>query len=116
VRAYLVHDDILKEAGVEVPETWDEVLAVGSAVEDATGSTFYGVTGTGVRMPQELVVYLAQKGLSIAEEQADGTYTNTWNDNPDELAAAAEVFQFYSDLVESGAASPNSPTYGWEET
>ncbi|HLT66786.1 MAG TPA: extracellular solute-binding protein, partial [Microbacterium sp.] len=25
-------------------------------------------------------------------------------------------FQFYSDLVESGAASPNSPTYGWEET
>ncbi|MDR3107994.1 MAG: ABC transporter substrate-binding protein, partial [Bifidobacteriaceae bacterium] len=58
-RAYLVHDDILAEAGVSVPKTWEDVLAVGSTVEEATGSSFYGVSGAGVRSPQELVVYLA---------------------------------------------------------
>lgn len=116
VRAYLVHDDLLSEAGVDVPATWEDVLDVGTTVEDATGSSFYGLTGAGVREPQELLVYLAQNGVAIADDQGDGTYANTWNDDPDQLAAAADVFQFYSDLVDSGAASPNSPTYGWEET
>jgi multiple sugar transport system substrate-binding protein len=115
-RAYLVHDDLLAEAGVEVPTTWDEVLAVGSKVDDATGSSFYGLTGAGVREPQELLVYLAQKGLTIAEEQDGGGYANTWNDNPEELEKAASVFQFYKDLMESGAVNENSATYGWEDT
>lgn len=116
VRAYLVHDDLLKKAGVDVPATWEDVLAVGSKVKDATDSSFYGVTGTGVREPQELLVYLAQEGLDIASPAAGGGYENTWNDHPDQLAKATEVFQFYADLLDSGAASPNSPTYGWEET
>lgn len=115
-RAYLVHDDLLAQAGVDVPETWDDVLALGTKVEDATGSSAYGLTGTGVREPQELLVYLAQYDVPIAQEQGDGLYANTWNDDPDELAKAAKVFQFYADLVSSGAANPNSPTYGWEET
>lgn len=115
-RAYLVHDDLLAEAGVEVPTTWDEVLEVGSTVQDATGSSFYGVTGAGVREPQELLVYLAQKGLTIASEKEGGGFENTWAENPDELAKAAEVFQFYEDLMASGAVNPNSATYGWEDT
>jgi ABC-type glycerol-3-phosphate transport system substrate-binding protein len=115
-RAYLVHDDLLAKAGVTVPTTWDEVLAVGPKVSESTDSSFYGVTGSGVREPQELLVYLAQQGLSIAEEQEGGGFANTWNDNPDELAKATEVFQFYSDLMASGAVNPNSATYGWEDT
>ncbi|MCL3777180.1 MULTISPECIES: extracellular solute-binding protein [unclassified Actinomyces] len=114
-RAYLVHDDVIGQAGVTVPKTWDDVLAVGTKVEDATGSSFFGVAGTGVRAPQELLVYLAQYDLDVASE-VDGGYRNTWVDNPDELAKAAKVFDFYGDLIKSGAASPNSPTYGWEET
>jgi ABC-type glycerol-3-phosphate transport system substrate-binding protein len=114
-RAYLVHDDILAKAGVEVPVTWEDVLAVGSKVQDATGSSFYGVSGAGVRSPQELVVYLAQAGVEIAVPQGSG-YRNTWVDNPAELAKAASVFKFYNDLMSSGAINPNSATYGWEET
>ena len=115
VRAYLVHDDMLSKAGVAVPKTWDDVIAVGKKVQDATGASFFGVSGTGVRAPQELLVYLAQEGLVIAAPSGSG-YKNTWNDNPDQLAKAAKVFKFYQDLIKSGAASPNSPTYGWEET
>ncbi|MFV0430265.1 MAG: ABC transporter substrate-binding protein [Arachnia sp.] len=116
VRAYLVHDDIVDEAGVEVPTTWDDVLAVGDTVDAATGSSFYGLTGAGVRMPQELLVYLAQKGLTIASPVDGGGYHNTWAENPEELAKATEVFQFYKDLMASGAVNPNSATYGWEDT
>lgn len=115
-RAYLVHDDILDEAGVAVPETWEEVLAIGSTVQDATGSSLFGIAGSGVRAPQELLVYLAQQGLVIAEEQDGGGYRNTWNEDSGQLARAAKAFQFYVDLVDSGAASSNSATYGWEET
>lgn len=115
-RAYLVHDDLFAEAGVDVPETWDDVLAIGTTIQDATGASAYGVTGTGVREPQELLVYLAQYDVPIAVEQADGLYRNTWNDEPDTLAKAANAFQFYEDLLSSGAANPNSATYGWEET
>lgn len=115
-RAYLVHDDLLDEAGVEVPETWEDVLAIGSSVQDATGSSAFGVAGAGVRAPQELLVYLAQHDLAIAEEQDGGGYRNTWQDDPADLARAAVVFQFYLDLMDSGAVNPNSPTYGWEET
>lgn len=116
VRAYLVHDNILQESGVTVPATWDDVLAVGNKVEQATGNSFFGIAGAGVRSPQELIVYLAQKGLKIAEIQDDGKFKNTWNDDPAQAAKAAEVFKFYQDLISSGAADPNSATFGWEET
>lgn len=115
-RAYLVHDDLFGEAGVEVPTTWDEVLAIGKKIEDKTGSSGFGIAGTGVRSPQELIVFLAQNGVQIANEQPEGGFKNTWVDNPEELAKAAEVFEFYQKLLSSGVANPNSATYGWEET
>lgn len=115
-RALLAHDDMLAEAGVEAPKTWNEILDNGTKVEEATGAYFYGLAAAGVRAPQELLVYLAQKGLVIAEQQSDGGFKNTWNENPDQLAKAAEVFEFYQQMLESGAVNPNSATYGWEET
>lgn len=115
-RAYLVHDDLFKEAGAEVPSTWEEVLALGNKIEEATGSSAFGIAGAGVRAPQELVVFLAQNGVEIATEQPGGGFKNTWLDNPAELKQAAEVFHFYQELISSGAANPNSASYGWEET
>lgn len=84
--------------------------------KDTVGTYPYALACTGVRAPQEMIVYLAQKGLNICEEQADGKYKNTWNDDPDELAKAAEVFQFYLDCIEKGVIDPNSKSYGYEET
>lgn len=115
-RAYLVHDSLFEKAGVSVPETWEDVLAIGSSLEEATGASAYGVAGAGVRAPQELLVYLAQKDLRIAEPQDGGGYRNTWQDEPQQLKAAADVLSFYKGLIDSGAASANSPTYGWEQT
>ena len=115
VRAYLVHADDFAAAKVETPETWEDLLAL---------TDYYGAVGeyptelacTGVRSPQELLVYLAQYDLEIATAQDDGKYKCTWNDNADELEKAAKVFQFYKDLVDNKIIDENSKNWGWEET
>ncbi len=115
LRALLVHADTNSSAGADVPKTWDDLMKLGD-YKQKTGKYPYGIAATGVRSPQELLVYLAQKDLEIATLQADGKYKNTWKDNPDQLKKAAEVFQFYKDLIDKGIVDPNSKTWGWEET
>ncbi|QBE96969.1 ABC transporter substrate-binding protein [Blautia producta] len=116
VRACLIHEDINKEAGIgtESP-TWEELLDMTDYYEK-TGAYPYGITCTGARAPQELLVHLAEYDLEICSEQEGGGYRNTWNENEKELENAAKVFQFYKDLVANGIVDPSSATYGWEET
>ena len=115
VRAYLTHADDLKAAGVQAPKTWDDVLAL-KDYKSKTGKYPTELACTGVRAPQELLVYLAQYGLEIASAQKDGKYKNTWNDDKDQLAKAAKVFQFYKDMFDKGVVDPSAKSWGWEET
>ncbi len=115
VRAYLCHENIMEKGGASVPATWDDVLSM-TDFKDKTGTYPYALACTGVRAPQEMIVYLAQKGLEICSLQDDGMYKNTWKDNADQLAAAADVFQFYKDCIDSGVVDPNSKSFGYEET
>ena len=105
----------MKKGGASVPATWDDVLSM-TDFKDKTGTYPYALACTGVRAPQEMIVYLAQKGLEICSLQDDGMYKNTWKDNADQLAAAADVFQFYKDCIDSGVVDPNSKSFGYEET
>lgn len=116
IRALLYHEEILKEAGLTAPPTtWDELISAAKTVKEKTGKEIFGIAGAGVRSPQELIMYLAQNDVVIAEKQADGKYKNTWQENPDQLAKAAEVFQFYQDLVANNAVKADARTWGWEE-
>lgn len=115
LRAYLVHEDDLKEAGIEVPQTWDDLLAL-EDYYDAQGKYPFQITGTGVRAAQELLVYFAENGVEIASAQEDGLYRNTWNENPDQLASAAAVFQLYQDLFDKGIVNNSAMNWTWEET
>lgn len=115
VRAYLCHSDILSKGNADVPKTWDDVLSM-TDFKNATGSYPYALACTGARAPQEMIVYLAEQGLEICSAQDDGKYKNTWKDNPEELAKAAEVFQFYKDCIDSGVVDANSTSFGYEET
>lgn len=115
LRALLVHTDTNTKAGVTTPKTWEDLMKLGD-YQTKAGKYPYGIAAVGVRSPQELLVYLEQKGLEIATVQADGKYKNTWKENPDQLKKAAEVFQFYKDLLDKKIVDPNSKTWGWEET
>lgn len=116
IRALLVHQDALKAAGLSAPpKTWDELIADAKAIKAKTGKYGFGIAGTGVRSPQELIMYLAQNGVRLAERQADGKYKNTWLDDKAKLAKATEVFAFYKSLIKDGAINPDSASWGWEE-
>ncbi len=116
IRALLYHENILKEAGYDTPPaTWDELLAMGPVVKEKTGKEAFGIAGAGVRSPQELIMYLAQNDVVIAEQMSDGKYKNTWQDQPDQLAKAAEVFKFYKDLLSTKTIKADAKTWGWEE-
>lgn len=115
VRAYQVHGDDMEAAGIEVPATWEDLLAQ-TDYYDNNGKYLTELACTGVRSPQELLVYLAQYDLEIATAQEDGKYRNTWNENEEELAKATKVFQFYQDLIDNNIIDPSSKNWGWEET
>ena len=54
-----------KPAGVAAPpKTWDELIADCQVIKAKTGKFGFGIAGTGVRSPQELIMYLAQNDLS----------------------------------------------------
>lgn len=115
VRAYLTHSKDFEAADATVPETWEDILSL-TNFKDKVDKYPYSFAGKGVREPQELLVYLAQYDLKIAEEQDGGKYKNTWQENPAQLEKAAKVFQFYQDMISEKVADPNSANLGWEET
>lgn len=115
LRALLYHADLLEEAGVEPPKTWDELVSVSQQIQEATGKPGFGIAGRGVRSPQELLMYFGQNGVQVAERKDDGKYRNTWEEDPDAMARAVEVFAFYRRMLDEGAIPPQSTGWGWEE-
>jgi multiple sugar transport system substrate-binding protein len=116
LRAMVYHEDQLKKAGYnEPPKTWNDLLDMAAKVKSATGKFAFGIAGTGVRAPQELIAFLAQNDVLIARPQADGKYKNTWESDPVELKRAAEVFAFYKDMLAKGLIAPDAAGWGWQE-
>ncbi len=115
LRAMLYHADMLKAANVEPPKTWSDLLQAAPKVMAATGKPVYGIAGTGVRAPQELLVFLAQNDVLIARPTADGKYRNSWGDDKQEHSRAAEVFAFYQALQRQHAIAPDAKGWGWQE-
>lgn len=116
LRALLVHQDMLKKAGISAPpKTWDELLTDAPKIKAATGKPAFGIAGTGVRAPQELIMFLAQNGVTIADPTKDGKYRNRWNSDPALLKRAAAVFAFYQKLQSEGAIDPAASGWGYEQ-
>ena len=115
LRAMLYHADMLKAANVEPPKTWQDLLAAAPKITAATGKPAFGIAGTGVRSPQELLMFLGQNEVMVARPSANGKYRNTWGENKDEHARAAEVFAFYKTLMAQKVISPDARSWGWQE-
>ncbi|WP_233809997.1 ABC transporter substrate-binding protein [Paraburkholderia sp. HP33-1] len=116
IRALLYHEDMLKKAGIEAPpKTWDELVSDSEKIRKATGKYGFGIAGTGVRSPQELLMYLAQSNALLARRMSDGKYRNTWGDDPKELANATKVFAFYKELLDKQVIAPEASSWGYEE-
>ena len=116
LRALLYHADMLKQAGVSAPpKTWSELIDDAVSIKQKTGKFGFGIAGTGVRSPQELIMYLAQNNVEIAKQMGDGKYKNNWASDPAAMKRAAEVFAFYKELADKGAMASQASGWGWEE-
>ncbi|RKP46676.1 ABC transporter substrate-binding protein [Pararobbsia silviterrae] len=116
IRGLLYHEDMLQKAGIATPpKTWDELVTDSQKIKQATGKYGFGIAGTGVRAPQELLMYLAQNNATLAKRMPDGKYRNTWGEDPKELANAAQVFAFYKTLQDKQVIAPEASSWGWEE-
>jgi multiple sugar transport system substrate-binding protein len=116
LRALLTHMSMLKKAGIAAPpKSWAALLADAPKVTKATGLPAFGISGTGVRTPQELIMFLAQNGVKIAVATKDGKYRNTWAEDPAQMKRAAQVFQFYHELQATEAIDPAASGWGYEE-
>ncbi|MDC3418540.1 ABC transporter substrate-binding protein [Aquibacillus salsiterrae] len=114
-RARMYHENVINEVGIELPNTWDELLEAGKILKDAGIENPFGISATSARAPQELAVFVWSNDLNIVEEIGEGKYRNTWADSEDELAKAAEVFQFYKDMLDQGVISQNQTSWGYQE-
>jgi multiple sugar transport system substrate-binding protein len=116
IRALMYHEDMFKKAGIkEPPKTWKDFLEAGRKLTK-DGVYGFGFCGQSVRSPQEFIVYLWQNGVDIVTKMPDGKYKNTWNDNPAELDAAAEVLQFYYDMIYTYKITPETAvSWGYNE-
>ncbi len=116
IRGLLYHEEMLKKAGISTPpKTWSELIEASQKIKKATGKFGFGIAGTGVRAPQELIMYLAQNEVDLAVRTKDGKHRNTWVEDPQQMARATEVFAFYQQLLEQKAISPQAVGWGYEE-
>ena len=116
LRALLSHTRMLKKAGIAAPpKSWTELLADAPKITKATGLPAFGISGTGVRSPQELIMFLAQNGVKIAVGTKDGKFRNNWGEDPAQMKRAAQVFEFYHQLQATGAIDPAASGWGYEE-
>jgi N,N'-diacetylchitobiose transport system substrate-binding protein len=88
-RALIYRTDILASLGLEVPATWDDLLAVGRAIRDRSGRAAFGVAGNAAHYVLPMVW---QNGGEIAYQKG-----GVWRSGMASPAAVAAV-QFYADL------------------
>ncbi|KAF4407310.1 MULTISPECIES: extracellular solute-binding protein [Streptomyces] len=84
---------ILKEAGVEVPKTWEDVKDSADAIKDRTGATALYLRGDDAYY---FLPYLYGEGGDMVDDQAQDIKI----DDPESVKA----FETMKDLVDSGAA------------
>ncbi|GGI08408.1 sugar ABC transporter substrate-binding protein [Egicoccus halophilus] len=92
-RGLIYRTDVFEDLGLEVPETWDELLEVGGTIEAETDLAPIHVAGNYNHM---LLPMVWQAGGEIATEEGEG-----WDatlDSPE----GREAFGFYADLWERG--------------
>ncbi len=114
VRALLYHTNDFAKAGIKTPpKTWAQLIQDGLKLKKV-GIAPYGVTGTGVREPQELFAYLVESGTNIANRMPDGKYRNIWTSNAAALKDATAVFNLYATMRKDGLITRQQASWHWK--
>ena len=98
----IYNQDIFEEQGLEVPETWDEFIAVCEALEAAGITPFYGTLAdswTGMPSWNALGAYASQGGFfddlrAEGEDVGADSAVSFEKDFPEVMAQQAELFSY----------------------
>ena len=110
-------EDLLKDAGLEVPKTWDDIVACATALtgeDEATGQMRYGLGqsfATESNDPQLLLNYIVDKQGSLFNE--DGTAN--WANDTGVEAVNWTVDCVLTHCAPSGVVQKINPSYGTDE-
>ena len=116
IRALLYHADLLQKAGLTTPpKSWAEFVAMAQTIKSKASVEAFGISGTGVRTPQELLSWFAQNNVAIAEPTKDGKYRNNWDRDAGELSRATAVFQLYRDMLDKDVIPAASTGWAWQQ-
>lgn len=109
VPVWYYRSDVLKEAGVSPPKTWDDVLASCTKLHKppaAYGAVIRGERGNGIRY--EWMQWMVGRGGSVAKDPENGDYTVTVNS----AANKAALDQFIDVAKKCGAPNPGAVGQG----
>jgi len=98
--------DILAEAGIEPPQTQQELLAAAQQLTDA-GNDFYGIALLGAKgsaVAQDYMAWVQQHGGSILDASGQPAINTAEN---------VEILKFFGSLFEY--APPGSTDYWWDQ-
>ena len=99
----LYREDLLGEAGVEVPKTYDDFAAAAETYRGKSSNSF--LVNVAPNQPGQLVAYLWQAGVRpFSFDGAETVKVDLANDQ------AKQVVKFWGDLVTNGTAS-NDPDF-----
>ncbi|MDQ0340025.1 N,N'-diacetylchitobiose transport system substrate-binding protein [Caldalkalibacillus uzonensis] len=98
LRQLIYNKDIFEQAGVEVPETYDELLAVSEAIMQNTDAYAFPAVGISQHFVLPMVWHFGGE-LAVLEEGDDNELR--WVSKINE-AEAVEAFKFYTDLYKAG--------------
>src|ERR671911_387884 len=92
-----VDEDLFEKAGVQPPQTYDDIMAAAKALDSSKVAGFVGATAAGDAFTQQTFEHLALgNGCQMVDDAGEVTM-----DSPQCVAA----FEFYGDLIKSYSVS-----------
>lgn len=98
-RALFVNNDLLEQAGAEVPTTWDELKATAEAISNLDGEVYgYGMPLGSEEAQAEAAIWFYGGGGGFGDDQ------EITIDTPENVAAA----EFMRSMIDAGATQPDA--------
>lgn len=89
--------DLYEEAGLEVPTTWDELMANAKALHNPPERVGFTVRGSRQNIGWNAMPYIYSHGGTIFADEAGGDYSVTFN-SPESLTAFETFLSFANDV------------------
>ena len=106
VRTWWYRKDLLEQAGVQPPKTWDEFRAAAKAVKDKTGKAGVIFSADATQGMQTVLMLMANNGGGVYDADAEYNLLNDRN---------KEAMQFLADLVKDGSVHQGSVGFTYDQ-